>query len=345
MLWSVVASVLIAGVVSTVIPKVPEVPHQAVYNVILSLLTFSFLFFLCFFLLTRRTVAYLLSLADGLEVIAGGDLRYRIPAPRADELGKIAENINSMAEKLERQIEKERRSEQAKMELITGISHDLRTPLTSIVGYLELLRNKAYRDDSEYERFVGNTYNRALQLKALIDDLFEYTRLTTREARLLKQRVDLRELLHQIESEFHPLAKESGISVVTALPPAPLFMELDPEKIRRAVDNLFMNALKFSVKPGVIRLSLETAAVGSKRQAAIRVENDGEPIGPEQEERLFERFYKTDDSRAKGSVFGGGSGLGLSIARSIARLHGGDVRLIHSDGHYDFRIELPLEAR
>lgn len=342
MLWAFVASILVAMLGTFVVPPVPDVPAQGVYNLLLFAGSFFGLFFLSYFLLTRRTVAYLMKLADGLEVIADGNLDYRIPTPRGDELGRIAENINRMAEQLELQMEKERRTEQSKMELITGISHDLRTPLTSIIGYLELLRNKAYRDEEEYERFVGNTYNKALQLKTLINDLFEYTRLTTHDAKLRKEQIDLREFLLQIDSEFHPLAKEHEIAIETSLPAHPLETELDPDKLRRAVENLFTNALKFALKPGTVRLSLESVTEGARRLAVIRIENDGVPISPEEEERLFERFYKADDSRSQGTAYGAGSGLGLSIARSIARLHGGDVRLIHAGGRFDFRIELPL---
>lgn len=351
MIWSFVASIAIAMFGSTFLPMagsavLPRIPDAAqwVYNFLLSSGLFFSLFFVSFFLLTRRTIAYLLNLAAGLDVIASGNLRFRIPELREDELGRIAENINRMAEQLELQIEKARRTEQSKMELITGISHDLRTPLTSIIGYLELLQHKAYRDDAEYERFVGNTHNKALQLKALINDLFEYTRLTTHDVKLRLERIDLRALLLQAESEFHPLAKEQEIAIETKLTPQPLVLELDPDKIRRAVDNLFANALKFALKPGTVRLSLEAGTEGRQRKAVIRIENEGSPIAPEQEERLFERFYKADDSRSNGTAYGAGSGLGLSIARSIARLHGGDVRLIHADGHFDFRIELPLNA-
>lgn len=344
MLWSFVASFFVAFGASVAVPNVPEIPGRIVYNIFMSFGTFSLVFILTFFFLTRRTIGYLLRLSQGLEAIAGGDLGYRFPSVREDELGRIAGNINAMAEKLELQIEKERRSEQSKMELITGVSHDLRTPLTSMIGYLELLKGKAYRDESEYERFVGNAYNKVLQLKELIDDLFEYTRLTSHDAKLRLMTVDLNELLGQIETEFHPLARKRGISVETSFPRTPLPMEIDPDKIRRAIDNLLMNALKFSLKPGVIRISLAAREGEGRPMAEIRIENDGRPISREQEERLFERFYKADDSRESSSARGG-AGLGLSIARSIARLHGGDIRLSHADGHYVFRIELPAGGR
>ncbi len=342
MVWSFVASLFVSIAGSAIVPRIPDVPAQKVYNALLFVPLFIVLFFLSFFLLTRRTVNYLMKLSDGLDVIAGGNLRYRIPIAREDELGRVAENINRMAAELEQRIEKERRSEQSKMELITGISHDLRTPLTSIIGYMELLRNRAYRDDAEHERFIVNSHHKALQLKTLIDDLFEYTRLTSHDARLLKETIDLKELVLQTATEFQPFAEEYGLRIESAVPPQPLVLALDPGKMRRLIDNLFTNTLKFATKPGIVRLSLAEETDGDRRLAVIHLENEGVPITADQEQRLFERFYKADDSRSRGSSFGAGAGLGLSIARNIALLHGGDIRLVHDDGRFDFRIELPI---
>lgn len=286
--------------------------------------------------MTRRIVQYLLRLVEGLDFIARGNLHYRVPLSRKDELGRVAENINAMAEKLERLIEKERQIEKSKMDLITGVSHDLRTPLTSIIGYLELLKNKVYHNEQDQERFVDNTYNKALQLKSLIDDLFEYTRLTTSDAKLETGQFDIRELLTQILAEFQPFAKELGVTVETFLAFKAMPIPMDPGKIRRAIDNLLMNALKFSVKPGVVRVSLDARS----SFVAIKIENEGAPISKDQEKLLFERFYKVDHSRAAQAIQSG-SGLGLSIAKNIVERHGGTLSLIHSSGQYTFIIELP----
>lgn len=331
MFWSFALSLVFGIAVSAAMPV------GQIYVVPASLLTFIVAFLLSFFFLTRNTVKYLVALADGLKIIAQGNLNFRLPLTREDELGKVAANINAMAEKLEQQIMLERRAEQSKMELITGVSHDLRTPLTSIIGYLNLLKVKGYQDASEYDRFVGNTYNKALQLKSLIDDLFEYTRLTGGGTKLGIERIDLRELLSQLLVEFEPLAKESAITLEAQLPQSPLVTGLDSDLVRRAIDNLLMNALKYSLKPGKVRVSLRHA----QDAALIEIENEGRKISPEQEAMLFERFYKADGSRTPGSA-SGGSGLGLSIARSIAVLHGGCLTLRHNDGHYRFIFEIPV---
>ncbi len=342
MIWSFIISLVIAMNVSSFVNEFllsglsTARRYFLLWNM-LSVVSFVVLFILSFSLMTRRIVQDLLRLAEGLDVIAGGNLRYRVPLSRKDELGKVADNINAMAGKLEQLIEKERELERSKMDLITAVSHDLRTPLTSLIGYLELLKNHVYRNEREREHFVDNTFKKALQLKNLIHDLFEYTRLTTGDVKLEIGQIDLREMLSQMLAEFQPFAKELGVDVEMSLPSKAMPIAMDTGKMRRAIDNLLINALKFSNKPGVIRVTLEKRL----SSVAIQIENEGTPISKEQEARLFERFYKADHSRAAQAIQVG-SGLGLSIAQNIAERHGGTLSLVHSSGHYIFVIELPV---
>ncbi|WP_248924184.1 HAMP domain-containing sensor histidine kinase [Paenibacillus hamazuiensis] len=293
-------------------------------------------FFLLFYILTRPVVRQLKRLADGLMFLAGGNLDYRVPLSSQDELGKVAQNINYMAEQLQEMMEKERRIEMSKMELITSVSHDLRTPLTSIIGYLNLLKNDDYQDLDEHKRYIGNAFNKTQQLKKLIDDLFEYTRLTSGAEQLDLRTVDLSGLLEQIIAEFEPIAQEHSLTVRTDLGQGRVFGSVDVEKFVRAVDNLLVNALKFSVQTGDIAVRL------AEREEHIRleVENRGKPITKEQEQLLFERFYKAEPSRSDNRMPPGG-GLGLSIAKNIVELHGGRIGLHHHEGLFVFYIELP----
>ncbi|AIQ60838.1 sensor histidine kinase [Paenibacillus borealis] len=311
-----------------------------VLNVLSFLLTplFLVIFVFTFFTLTRRIVKDLVTLEQGLQIIAEGDLSYRVDVERQDELGLVALNINRMAERLEQQIIKEREVEKSKMELITGISHDLRTPLTSIIGYIELLRTESFQDKKEYSRFVQNTYNKAIHLKQLLDDLFEYTRLSSVDSRLNLERVDLSQLLNQLLFEFEPLAQDNSVLLVKDIGKSPTITLVDSEKIARAIDNLLMNALKYSLKPGSIRIRMITES----EQCTIEVENKGTPLSKDQENRLFERFYKADHSR-KSEGIQSGAGLGLSIARNIAELHHGTLSLEHNHDIFTFRLRLPFQ--
>ncbi|AIQ67591.1 sensor histidine kinase [Paenibacillus graminis] len=298
---------------------------------------FMVVFIITFLALTRRIVKDLITLERGLQIITEGDLNYRVSVHRQDELGRVAFNINRMTERLQQQIIKEREIEKSKMEMITGISHDLRTPLTSIIGYIELLRTESFQDKEEYSRFVQNTYNKAIHLKKLLDDLFEHTQLSTVDSRLNIRNIDLFQLLDQLLFEFEPIAQESGITIVKDLGNAPVVIPIDSDKIARAIDNLLMNALKYSLKPGMIGIRMRTDG----DQLTIEIENKGIPLTPDQEKRLFDRFYKVDHSRSSEGIQAG-TGLGLSIARNIAELHRGTLTLNHSQDIFIFRLNLPF---
>lgn len=335
-LWRFVLSLLLTVLIMILFNHIknyyPIAPYLAVFDIFI----FAGLFTALFFYFTRPIVQYVMKLAEGLHVISRGDLTYRVPAEREDELGRVADSINAMAEALMLQQANERQQEQAKMALITGISHDLRTPLTSIIGYLDLLTSKSYQDTEEQERFIHNTYKKAIHLKYLIDDLFEYTRLISTDVKLQKEQIDLRELLEQMLVEFEPIAHEYGVRMHWRLGAAPALVQVDSEKIIRALDNLLLNALKFSIKPGDIHVSFQS---GNGR-LSVAIENEGKPITAEQEKHLFERFYKADDSRTANEIQSG-SGLGLSIAKNIVELHGGTISLRHEHGHFTFTVRLP----
>ncbi|MFC3843445.1 ATP-binding protein [Paenibacillus sp. GCM10012304] len=298
-------------------------------------LAFLFFFLLIFFFLMRPIVKKVRTLADGLMAIAKGDLNYRVPLPGQDELGEVAQNINYMAEQLQNMMKRERQIETSKMELITHVSHDLRTPLTSIIGYLNLLKNDHYNDLEEHKRYIHNAFNKTQQMKKLIDDLFEYTRLTSGDTSLTLQKIDLNNLLEQIIIEFEPIAQELSLTVKKDWEHQSLFAHVDVEKLVRAIDNLLMNALKFSLKPGEITVRLAQHG----QSILLAVENWGNPITKEQEKLLFERFYKAEPSRSDRDV-PSGAGLGLSIANYIVELHGGKFGLKHANGHFTFFIEL-----
>ncbi|MFH5185834.1 sensor histidine kinase [Paenibacillus sp. TAB 01] len=340
MFWYLGFSLIIALVVTILAANVTNRLEHGYQLFYIPLFAFTFAFFISFYLFTRLTVNYLLIISDGLIRIAEGNLNYRVPVLQEDELGTVARNINEMAKQLDRKIQKEREIEQSKMELITGISHDLRTPLTSIIGYLDLLQNKSYHSQAEQDRFIQNTHNKAVQLKKLIDDLFEYTRLTSGNPKLSMQTINMKELLEQLLFEFKPIAQEHELDLHQELPHEHVEACIDIEKFARAMDNLLMNALKFSVKPGQIAVSLQSS--GSR--LIITLQNKGRPISEEQERHLFDRFYMADESRS-GQTVQAGSGLGLSIAKNIIELHGGSIALTHVSGVFTFSIELPVTIK
>ncbi|MFD1175803.1 sensor histidine kinase [Paenibacillus puldeungensis] len=330
---------LIFNWMSTWDEKSRTIPAIITFAAIVPVTIFLLCFFFIFSLLTRPIIRFLQETVSSISTMAAGDFEKRAPIYRKDELGQVAVHINAMAEKLQRQREREQQDERSRMELITGISHDLRTPLTSLIAYLHLLKDKGYRSDEEYARYVAHTYSQAIQLQKRIDALFEYTRLTSPEAEVNLKHINFRELIQQLLSEYQPIAEEYNLTLVSEFPNEDVLIWVDPDKIVRALENLLMNAIKYSHYPGEIRVQCSFSNV----RLAIGIENEGEPLTREQEEHLFDRFYRVDASRASNNGgLGSGFGLGLAIAESIARLHGGDLTLSHVQGKYHFRLELPI---
>lgn len=307
------------------------------FLIVASLAVFIMIFLLLFYFLTKRIIKYFSILSKGLDFISQGNFEYRVPVVREDELGALAKNMNKMAEQLATQKMKEKEAEESKMNLITGVSHDLRTPLTSMIGYLDVLRNRSYVDENEYDRCVNNAFSKAQQLKKLIDDLFLYTRLTSGEMIFSEQRADMRELLQQVLFEFVPIAEENHAVVKSQIRIEKAAVNIDPEQVARILDNLLMNSLKYSTAPKIIDIHLSSTATC----VYLTIENEGEQITKEQEAKLFDRFYKAENIEHD-SHLQVGAGLGLAIARQLAERQGGRLTLKYEDGHYAFTLELPL---
>ncbi|PFD99136.1 two-component sensor histidine kinase [Bacillus cereus] len=292
-------------------------------------------FIFSFFYITKRKMKRIEAMAQGVKEIEKGNLAYRIEKKGEDEIAALTENINNMAEELMINIEKERKLEKQKNELITNVSHDLRTPLTSIMGYLRLLRDSKYESKEQHDEYMRIAFAKSEQLKNLIEDLFEYTKLTNENIVLEKQEVCMNELLDQLIEELVPQAEEHGLVFIKKFPEERAYAAVDSEKIVRVFENLLMNAIKYSKDNGEIKVSLER----QRRTIQISVANYSEEFTREELGNLFERFYKKDQSRSRVTE---GSGLGLAIAKSIVELQDGEIRAEYGDGVIQFIVSLPI---
>lgn len=294
-------------------------------------------FTLSFFYLTKRKMKQIEALAKGVMEIAKGNLGYRVKKKGIDEIALLTENVNHMAEAIMTNIEMERKIEQQKNELITNVSHDLRTPLTSIMGYLRLLREGRYETKEQYDEYLKIAFSKSEQLKNLIDDLFEYTKLTNENIVMGKQEVCINELLDQLIEELIPQAEENNRSFAKHFSEERIFASIDTEKMVRVFDNLLMNAIKYCSGNGQILVSLAQ----KEGHVIIAIANESDEFTSEELVNLFERFYKKDQSRTNVAE---GSGLGLAIAKSIVELHDGSIHAKYSDKVLHFIITLPAKA-
>nr|WP_228745168.1 HAMP domain-containing sensor histidine kinase [Paenibacillus sp. S150] len=287
-----------------------------------------------FLALTKSTMGYLRSISSGVQNIAGGNLSYRIAVPGTDELGTLADNINKMAVKLKTAMEEERSAAKAKDDLITGVSHDLRTPLTSVLGFLEFVEKDRYADETELRYYVNIAYDKSLALKKLIDDLFEYTRVSSTGLPIRHEPVNLGNLLEQLAEEFVPVLEGAGMTYRIHTGAGPLMIRGDADELVRLYENLFTNAVRYGKEGKILDISV------SKRQDKVIgvCTNYGQPIPAEDIPHLFQRFYRVDKSRSRET---GGSGLGLAIAKSIAELHSGLITVKSSRKQTEFETVFP----
>lgn len=319
-----------------VISGVPE-PYLSYYYSDSSLAMFAAAaaFIFLFYWMTKRKMRYIEELAQGLMEISRGNLNYRVEQRSKDELGTLASHINHMTEELQRTIEEERRAERTKNELITNVSHDLRTPLTLIMGYLRLLKDKNFENEQQAETYMNIAFSKSEKLKGLIDDLFDYTKLSNHDIRMHQEKVCLNELLEQLSEELVGYAEENELKLRRILPPEKLMVTIDADKMIRVFENLLTNAVKYSLKPGVVTVAMTR----ENDHVRVCVTNFGDPIDKEELPKLFDRFYRVDASRSSAS---GGTGLGLAIAKSIVDAHNGEIWAESEASEIRFCVRLKL---
>ncbi|YCA45676.1 ATP-binding protein [Bacillus sp. JZ8] len=305
--------------------------HKMRVAFLCSILVFLFLFFVCMRPITR----YIKQIEQGISRIVNKDWTYSVPVKGKDELSSLAKNINWMTEQLRERFERERQVEQAKNELITNLSHDLRTPLTSIIGYVRLVKDGQYQNQQELEQYIQTTYNISLKFKNLLDELFEYTKLSLSDVELHFQEVDLGGVLYQLVGEYTPIFENRGLDVKVKIPDNPVFISVDIEKIIRVLDNLLSNAEKYSHECGQIEVTLHS----NREQVIICVSNTTDHIEAEELKNLFDRFYRMDKARSSKVA---GAGIGLSIAKRIVELHGGEIWAESENNKVKMQIALPL---
>ena len=287
--------------------------------------------------LRRRYHLYLMNHIIGeLHYIAQGHLDHRIPFRLKGSEQHVITSVNVLVDSAVQLMDDERKIEKSKDELITNVSHDLRTPLTSIIGYLGLIEDKQYQNEEDILKYTHIAYEKAKQMKNLVDDLFEYTKVQQHGAPVNIMWVDLNQLLEQLTASFALEADRRGIKISSKVVPNPLMIEADPEKLGRVFNNLVANAFKYGNGASYIRIT----AHQEQDKVVVKVANDGTPIPEKAQSHLFERFYRAEASRSRAT---GGTGLGLAIVKSIVDLHHGQVTVSSDADETAFIVTLPLK--
>ena len=214
------------------------------------------------------------------------------------------------------------------------LAHDLKTPLTSVIGYLTLLRDEGEISPALREKYLSISLDKAERLEDLINEFFEITRFSLTSLTLELGRVNLTRMLEQLVYEFKPMFEEKGLECRLNAP-SDFMMHMDVAKMQRVFDNLLKNAVNYSFEGGTI----EIEAVPSEKEITLTVSNHGNTIPKEKLERIFEQFYRLDTARTSKS---GGAGLGLAIAKEIVELHGGKITAFSEDEVIRFQVVVPV---
>lgn len=258
-----------------------------------------------------------------------------LPLELPPEFAEVFAQISEIRYEMEHQTQMLREESQRKNDLITYLAHDLKTPLTSVTGYLTLLHDEPSLPDALRTRYIGIAMKKAVRMEDLMAELFEITRFHLSQVELQKERVNLSRMVEQICYEFHPLLHERGLTFSLDIVPD-LEVLCDVDKIERVMDNLIRNAVSYSYPDSEIRISMKNAGTDIR----MVFQNQGRTISPEQLSRVFEQFFRLDSSRSTAT---GGSGLGLAIAKQLVEAHGGTISAESEREMIRFTVTLPSE--
>jgi len=278
----------------------------------------------------------LLQMKDNAERFASGKLDSRIRVEGPDDVIRLAEALNQMAAQLDDRIHRLRKLENIRRDFVANVSHELKTPITSIKGFVETLLGGALDSPEDSKRFLGIVAGQADRLNAIIDDLLVLSRLEqdSEKVEIIIEESGLKPVLEMAIQACAPKASEKKIRVDLNCPES-VTARINPQLLEQAVINLVDNAVKYSLPSTQVQVDVSS----DNGEIAVVVTDEGRGIAKEHFPRLFERFYRVDSDRSREM---GGTGLGLAIVKHIAQVHGGSVSVDSSVGKGStFRIHLP----
>ena len=307
--------------------------HLAV--VILYVLLGIVIFSVTFMILEEPGIRYLGRISDAVQSISQGNLNTEVDVTGDDEFSAMAANLNKMSSDIRKLMDKEREAERTKNELITNVAHDLRTPLTSIIGYLELLAGNTQIPQEMQHKYIEIAYSKSRRLEKLIEDLFGFTKLNYGKIAMHIGQIDIVKLLEQLLEEAYPNFEEKNLSYDLQSNVPAKIISADGNLLARLFDNLIGNAIKYGADGKRVLVKIH----GEEDTVTVSVTNFGRVIPADELPLLFNKFYRVEQSR---SATPGGTGLGLAIAKEIVDMHGGTIRVASDLNGTVFTVKLQV---
>ncbi len=280
-----------------------------------------------------KLLNYFQEVMDAMEGLAGEELQICL----SPELAEAQQRMNEVQFQIHQNKRLAREAEQRKNDLVVYLAHDLKTPLTSVIGYLTLLNEEREISPKLQEKYLSISLEKAERLEELINEFFEITRFSLTHLELELSTVSLKRMLEQLIYEFQPMLAQKRMDCKMKVEPEDMEITCDTDKMQRVFDNLLRNALLYGYEGSVIQIRAEVRQGGP----FIQVENEGATIPEEKLGRIFQQFYRLDAARQSRT---GGAGLGLAIAREIVERHGGRIYAASKKGRTIFTIEIPAES-
>ncbi|MFC4598107.1 sensor histidine kinase [Cohnella hongkongensis] len=297
------------------------------------LILFIPLSFYFFFLLTKRYSHYFNEISRGINQLANGDFNSKINIRSNDEFEDVARDINLASEKLKQALERGDFAENSKEQLVLNLAHDLRTPLTSVLGYLDFILQGEKLTAEQIRHYTSIAFSKSQRLEKLIDELFEIARMNYGKLKLDKQPIDLSELLVQLNEELYPALEKNGLTTRLQVTPHVTIWG-DGELLARVFENLLTNAIRYGKDGRYIDIQCRP----DTEHAVVKVINYGHSIPSEELPYLFDMYYTGDKARTGRE---GSSGIGLFIAKNIVEQHQGAISAQSDSIRTLFEVRLP----
>lgn len=281
--------------------------------------------------LLNKIFSYVFAVSESADKLFDKNVEYINLPPEMVEVEKKLNHFKTEAIKNERLA---RENEQKKDELIVYLAHDIKTPLTSMIGYLSLLSEIKDMPQEQRNRYIDIALDKSYRLEDLINELFDVARFNSEKIVLEKEEINLNLMLEQIADDFYPTLKEMN-KKINFTSDEKTILYADPDKLSRVFNNLIKNAVNYSKENTDIDISI----INKENQVTVNITNKGKQIPKEKLDKIFEKFYRLDSSRTSKT---GGSGLGLAIAKEIVELHGGKIYAESDMKETTFSVILPI---
>lgn len=281
--------------------------------------------------LLNKIFSYVFAVSESADKLFDKNVEYINLPPEMVEVEKKLNHFKTEAIKNERLA---RENEQKKDELIVYLAHDIKTPVTSMIGYLSLLSEIKDMPQEQRNRYIDIALDKSYRLEYLINELFDVARFNSEKIVLEKEEINLNLMLEQIADDFYPTLKEMN-KKINFTSDEKTILYADPDKLSRVFNNLIKNAVNYSKENTDIDISI----LNKENQATVKITNKGKQIPKEKLDKIFEKFYRLDSSRTSKT---GGSGLGLAIAKEIVELHGGRIYAESDMKETTFSVILPI---